>query len=93
MKLVPYVEAIASSSDKKNADLAPSRAAETQKRIELKIAELDTALLTKENEIAQYAGRYPLDVASLQALMDQHAVTTRQRDQLKAVVNDLFPAK
>lgn len=93
MKLTPYVDAIQASADKKNADLAPSRAAETQKRIELKVAELDTQILTKENEIACYSGRYPLDIASLQALMDQHAVISRQRDQLKTIVADLFPAK
>lgn len=91
MKLTKYAEAIAQSKDQQVASLAPLRAVETQKRIELRIAELDTQRTSREAEVANMAGRYPLDIASLTNAMDNLALLERQIAQLKEVTIQLFP--
>lgn len=91
MKLIPYVIAIAASEDQTTKDLAPTRAVEVQKTIELQIAKLDSEIVGMENGIATVSRAYPLNVVGLQANLNALALKQREKQQLTDVLAQLFP--
>jgi len=92
LQIKPYVEALAGSKAQEDADLAPARAEETKKQLELNIAQIDVQIMQTETTINQLTRRYPLDIASVIKGMDNLALMTRQRNQLANIIDQMFPA-
>lgn len=92
MKLKPYVEAITSTKEAKDASLAPARAEETKKSLELEVAQLDVKILQIEGRIATAASEYPFPLSSTLQSLNELALAERSKKQIVDLIGQLFPA-
>lgn len=92
MKLKPYVEAITSTKEAKDKDLAPARGEETKKSLELEVAQLDVKILQIEGRIATAASEYPFPLAETLQSLNELALAERSKKQIVDLIGQLFPA-
>lgn len=92
MKLKPYVEAITSTKEAKDKDLAPARGEETKKSLELEVAQLDVKILQIEGRIAAAASEYPFPLPQTLQSLNELALAERSRKQIVDLIGQLFPA-
>lgn len=91
MNLKPYAISLAATEDEKAKSLAPARAVQSQKEVEVRIAKLDIDIMQAEQSLAQYTSQFPLSVDYIVTTLDSIALKTRSRDQLKSLSEQLFP--
>lgn len=91
MNLKPYAVALAATEDQKTKDLAPVRAVQSQKEVEVRIARIDIEIMQQEQALAAYASQFPLPIDSIVNSLDCIALKKRQREQLQSVAEQLFP--
>lgn len=87
----PYQQALSDTKETTKQELAGVHAAETKKRIELKIAELETARASAESTAQSMARQYPLHIDSLTKQLDEVALLSRNIEQLRQMCEQLFP--
>lgn len=91
IKLVPYLDALLRTDGEKKSDEAPLKANETKAELDLKIAQLNSALSRAMGEVQRNAAKYPLNLDTLVASNDTVRFTRYQRDFLVQTKKQLFP--
>lgn len=90
MKLTPYKEILKFSKEKIQDALAPIRAVQAKKQAELKIAELDEKIATKESHIQEICSSHPLNFDKLIEAQDELCLMERRKKQLEKIIKELF---
>lgn len=91
MKLKPFKEIIAMTKELKDAALAPVRARQVKTQAELKMAEIEEKIITKETEVQEMCSEKVIDFDKLLNKLDEIALLERRQRQYKKVLGELFP--
>jgi 3-isopropylmalate dehydratase small subunit len=91
MKLKPFKDLIAMSKEKLDEALAPIRARQVKTQAELKLAEIDEKIVTKETEVQELCTGKSIDFEKLLKTLDDIALLERRKKQYDKVLSDLFP--
>lgn len=92
-KVKPLAEILAMSKQALDEAMAPLRARKVKAKADLKLADSESRLITLENDITSACAKEDIDFDKVIDLMDEHQLLQRRNEQLKNLVNDLFPAK
>jgi spermidine synthase len=91
MKLKPFKDLIAMSKEKLDEALAPIRARQVKTQAELKLAEIDEKIVTKETEVQELCTGKSIDFEKLLKTLDDIAILERRKKQYDKVLSELFP--
>jgi 3-isopropylmalate dehydratase small subunit len=91
MKLKPFKDLIAMSKEKLDEALAPIRARQVKTQAELKLAEIDEKIVTKETEVQELCTGKSIDFEKLLKTLDDIALLERRKKQYDKVLSELFP--
>jgi 3-isopropylmalate dehydratase small subunit len=91
MKLKPFKDLIAMSKEKLDEALAPIRARQVKTQAELKLAEIDEKIVTKETEVQELCTGKSIDFETLLKTLDDIALLERRKKQYDKVLSELFP--
>jgi spermidine synthase len=91
MKLKPFKDLIAMSKEKLDEALAPIRARQVKTQAELKLAEIDEKIVTKETEVQELCTGKTIDFEKLLKTLDDIALLERRKKQYDKVLSELFP--
>jgi 3-isopropylmalate dehydratase small subunit len=91
MKLKPFKDLIAMSKEKLDEALAPIRARQVKTQAELKLAEIDEKIVTKETEVQELCTGKSIDFETLLKTLDDIAILERRKKQYDKVLSELFP--
>jgi spermidine synthase len=91
MKLKPFKDLIAMSKEKLDEALAPIRARQVKTQAELKLAEIDEKIVTKETEVQELCTGKSIDFEKLLKTLDDIAILERRKKQYDKVLAELFP--
>lgn len=90
--IVPYAQAIAGTDDEVRAQLAPARAEEAKKKLELHVATLELEQITAKNLVNTSTTNWPLDVNKVLSAIDDYDLRQRRIDNTKSLIEALFPS-
>jgi len=90
MKLKSYKEYLRMTSDAIKQTLVPVRVIKAQKQAELKIAELDEKIASKEAYINELCTKDELNFDAIINAQDECALLERKKKQLEILIAELF---
>jgi len=91
MQLTPYAELIALTSEERDRKNITTKVARQKQRGLLRLAELDEKLASLEDSINQSCQSPEINFESIADKLDELALTTRRKEQLKTIIDQLFP--
>jgi hypothetical protein len=91
MKLKPYKDLVALSKEKLDEAMVPIRVRSLKAKADMKIAELDSELLTKEQRVHELCAQKDVNLESVADLLDDIDLLERRKEQLTEIVAQLFP--
>lgn len=90
-QLKPLKEILALTKQGLDEVLAPTRARKVKAGAELKLAALDEKLITIERDVMELCAKQDIDFDKVADKMDEFDLTTRRAEQLRKIVDQLFP--
>ena len=92
-KLKPLHEILAGGQKVIDEVMAPLRERKVRAQAESKLVELDERMITLEKQINEAVMSEQINFDKALDLMDDYKLAERRRDQLQAMVGELFPIK
>lgn len=93
MKLIPLKDMLAFSKEKLDEKLAPARAKQIKSKAELKMAELEERIGSKQNEVQELYAKRDFDFDKLMDILDEIAILELRHANYKEVIEQLFPTE
>ena len=88
----PYAQLVRLTKDALRETMAPLRANEMRLKALTRQAELQSQLAEHEQRVVEYGSVYPIDFARFCQAMDDAALTRRRVEQLRLIIDELFPS-
>ena len=91
MQLTPYSELITLTADERERKNVIAKAARQKQRGLLRLAELDEKLASTEDSLTSLCQSIELDFDRIADKQDELALLIRRKEQLKTIIDQLFP--
>ena len=91
MKLTPYKDALKMGKEAFDKVLVGPKSNRAKKKAELKMAELEEVIATKNAELQEMCGKEDIDFDQIIDLQDGIALEERRMKQYQKILDEMFP--